>query len=313
MSIDGPRFAAFLAFTERGFTPDEASSCVMALHPLDDAPIPGRQFEKAVRSRSRTFAKDSRGTSSTVALRLAHEALNEYRLLAFQFGERYYQTRYDQYLPAQPAQTAPGPVHPQPPSEASPPTVARPASASNVWWGAPAEPAPPPPPVEVSPQPTAGGVNASWGYAPPMRPEQARSASPASQPMMAPPIAAQRVVPANVVTGAAPARSFGEAVAVCLNKYAVFAGRASRSEYWYFAVFAFLASFGAVFLGIALPLGGLGDLFGAIVQLALFVPGIAAGVRRMHDVDRSGWFILVPVYNIVLAASKGTDGSNRFG
>jgi uncharacterized membrane protein YhaH (DUF805 family) len=131
--------------------------------------------------------------------------------------------------------------------------------------------------------------------------------------MMAPPAAAQRVAPTNVVTGAAPARSFGEAVAVCLNKYAVFAGRASRSEYWYFALFTFLASFAAVFIGIALPLGGLGDLFGVVVQLALFVPGIAVGVRRMHDVDRSGWFILVPLYNIVLAASKGTDGPNRFG
>jgi uncharacterized membrane protein YhaH (DUF805 family) len=315
MSIDGPRFAAFLAFTERGFTPDEASSCVMALHPLDDAPIPGRQFEKAVRSRSKTFAKDATRTASTVALRLAHEALNEYRLLAFQFGERYYQTRYDQYLPAQPAQAAPGPGHPQHPSAASPTIVASPASPSDVWWGAPSEsaPPPPPPPVEASPQPTADGVNASWAYAPPGRPEQARSSAPAAQPMMAPPIAAQRMSPTNVVAGAAPTRSFGEAVAVCLNKYAVFAGRSSRSEYWYFALFTFLASFGAVFLGIALPLGGLGDLFGAIVQLALIVPGIAVGVRRMHDVDRSGWFILVPVYNIVLAASKGTDGSNRFG
>jgi hypothetical protein len=104
MSIDGPRFAAFLAFTERGFTPDDASSCVMALHPLDDAPIPGRQFEKAVRSRSRTFAKDAKRASSIVAVRLAHEALNEYRMLAFQLGERYYQTRYDQYLPPQPTQ-----------------------------------------------------------------------------------------------------------------------------------------------------------------------------------------------------------------
>jgi hypothetical protein len=100
MSIDGPRFAAFLAFTERGFTPDDASACVMALHPLDDAPVPDRSFEKAVRARSRSFAKDAKRAPSTTALRLAHEALSEYRTLAFQLGERYYQTRYDQYLPA---------------------------------------------------------------------------------------------------------------------------------------------------------------------------------------------------------------------
>ena len=313
MSIDGPRFAAFLAFTERGFTPDDASSCVMALHPLDDTPIPGRQFEKAVRSRSRAFAKNAKSASPIVALRLAHEALNEYRMLALQLGERYYQTRYDQYLPTQPTQAPPGPIQQQSPSPASPKAAGSPLDPPNAWWGAPAEPPPPPPPAETPTQPTADGVNSSWGYAPPARPQQARPSVPASQPMMPPPAAAQRVAPTNAVTGAAPARSFGEAVAVCLNKYAVFAGRASRSEYWYFALFTFLASFAAVFLGIALPLGGLGDLFGAIVQLALFVPGIAAGVRRMHDVDRSGWFILVPVYNIVLAASKGTDGPNRFG
>ena len=313
MSNDGPRFAAFLAFTERGFTPDDASSCVMALHPLDDAPIPGRQFEKAVRSRSRTFAKDAKRASSTVGLHLAHEALNEYRMLAFQLGESYYQTRYDQYLPSQSAQVPPGSVPQQPSPGPSPTAVASPADPSDAWWGAPAETAPPPPPADAPAKPTADGVNASWSYAPPARPQQARPSVPPAQPMMAPPAAAQRVAPVNVATGAAPARSFGEAIAVCLNKYAVFAGRASRSEHWYFALFTFLASFAAVFLAIALPLGGLGDYVGTIVQLALLVPGIAAGVRRMHDVDRSGWFILVPVYNIVLAASKGTDGPNRFG
>jgi uncharacterized membrane protein YhaH (DUF805 family) len=313
MSIDGPRFAAFLAFTERGLTPDDASSCVMALHPLDDAPIPGRQFEKAVRSRSRTFAKDAKRASSIVAVRLAHEALNEYRMLAFQLGDRYYQTRYDQYLPSRPAQAPPGSVPQQPFPGSSPTAIASPPDPSNAWWGAPAEPAPPPPPAETTAQPTADGVNASWGYTPPARTRQVRPLAPTSQPMMAPPTAAQRVAPTNVVTGAAPARSFGEAVAVCLNKYAVFAGRASRSEYWYFALFTLLASFAAALIGITLPLGGLGDLLAVVVQLALLLPGIAVGVRRMHDLDLAGWFILFPVYNIVLAASKGTDGPNRFG
>jgi hypothetical protein len=208
MSIDGPRFAAFLAFTERGLNPDDASSCVMALHPLDDAPIPGRQFEKAVRSRSRTFAKDAKRASSIVAVRLAHEALNEYRMLAFQLGDRYYQTRYDQYLPSRPAQAPPGSVPQQPFPGSSPTAIASPPDPSNAWWGAPAEPAPPPPPAETTAQPTADGVNASWGYTPPARTRQVRPLAPTSQPMMAPPTAAQRVAPTNVVTGAAPARSF---------------------------------------------------------------------------------------------------------
>lgn len=304
MSIDGPRFAAFMAFTERGFSPDDASACVMALHPLDDSPVPGRSFEKAVRSRSRTFAKDAKRAPVSLALGLAHDALSEYRQLAFQLGEPYYQTRYDQYLPSPPA---------QPPSAASPMTVQSSAEPSSAWWGAEAEQAPPPPPTDAPPQPTADGVNASWGYAAPTRPQPPRPSTSVPRPTMPPPSAAERVAPANASTGAAPARSFGEAVSVCLNNYAVFTGRASRSEYWYFALFTFLASFAAAFLGIALPLGGLGDLFGVIVQLALLVPGIAAGVRRMHDVDRSGWFILVPLYNIVLAASRATPGPNRFG
>jgi uncharacterized membrane protein YhaH (DUF805 family) len=74
-----------------------------------------------------------------------------------------------------------------------------------------------------------------------------------------------------------------------------------------------LASFAAVLIGMTLPLGGPRDLLGVVVQLALLLPGIAVGVRRMHDLDLTGWFILFPVYNIVLAASKGTDGPNRFG
>lgn len=310
MSIDGPRFAAFLAFTERGFTPEAASSCVMALHPLDDAPVPGRQFEKAVRARSRMFAKDARRAPAPYAVRLAHDALSEYRTLALQFGERYYETRYDQYLPTYPGPSSAAEPQPRTSAPAAAPVVATPPPG-NAWWDGPSESPPPPPPTDEAPPHIAEGVNASWGYA---APERTRPAPPpsAKAPLM-PPIPAQGASAAGLASGAAPARTFGEAVAVCLRRYAVFSGRASRSEYWYFALFTFLVSFAFGFIAVALPLGGLSDVFGTLVQLALFIPGIAVGVRRMHDVDRSGWFVLVPVYNIVLLASKGTDGPNRFG
>ncbi|MFM8906546.1 MAG: DUF805 domain-containing protein, partial [Actinomycetota bacterium] len=52
---------------------------------------------------------------------------------------------------------------------------------------------------------------------------------------------------------------------------------------------------------------------GSLVSIALLLPSISAGVRRMHDVDRSGWWILFPIYNIVLLARRSNTGENRFG
>ena len=50
-----------------------------------------------------------------------------------------------------------------------------------------------------------------------------------------------------------------------------------------------------------------------IYSLVAFLPGLAVGVRRMHDVGKSGWFILVPIYNLILALTKGDEGTNEFG
>ena len=55
------------------------------------------------------------------------------------------------------------------------------------------------------------------------------------------------------------------------------------------------------------------SVLNGIYSLAVFIPSIAAGVRRMHDVDRSGWWIIVPIVNLVFAVTKGTEGENRFG
>jgi len=48
-------------------------------------------------------------------------------------------------------------------------------------------------------------------------------------------------------------------------------------------------------------------------QLAILIPSIAVGVRRMHDVNKSGWFILIPIYNLILAVTDGTKGDNKYG
>ena len=55
------------------------------------------------------------------------------------------------------------------------------------------------------------------------------------------------------------------------------------------------------------------SILGNIYALAVLIPSIAVGVRRMHDIDRSGWWLLLPIVNLVFAATKGTEGENRFG
>jgi uncharacterized membrane protein YhaH (DUF805 family) len=78
---------------------------------------------------------------------------------------------------------------------------------------------------------------------------------------------------------------FQTAVKTCLQKYVDFTGRARRSEYWWFALFSVALSVIASFV--------LGDWVGMLVNLALLLPSLAAGTRRLHDMGKSGWFQLV--------------------
>lgn len=94
-----------------------------------------------------------------------------------------------------------------------------------------------------------------------------------------------------------------------LQNYALFTGRARRSEYWYFILFNFLISFVLGFIGGAIGV----PIIGTIYSLAVLIPTIAVGVRRMHDNGRSGWFLLVPIYNLVLAVSEGENRENQYG
>lgn len=102
------------------------------------------------------------------------------------------------------------------------------------------------------------------------------------------------------------------------KKYAVFSGRASRKEYWMFILFNAIVNFvlGLV-LGFIGAIAGIDPIYANIVVLiyglAILVPSIAVGIRRMHDVDKSGWFILIPIYNLILVLSSGTKGVNKYG
>jgi uncharacterized membrane protein YhaH (DUF805 family) len=94
-----------------------------------------------------------------------------------------------------------------------------------------------------------------------------------------------------------------------LQNYATFKGRASRSEYWYFVLFNVIFS---IVLGFVSGIVDLPILY-TIYSLALLIPSIAVAVRRMHDVGKSGWFILIPIYDLILACTQGVKGENEYG
>ncbi|MDC1186559.1 DUF805 domain-containing protein [Crocinitomicaceae bacterium] len=94
-----------------------------------------------------------------------------------------------------------------------------------------------------------------------------------------------------------------------LQNYATFSGRARRSEYWYFVLFNMIIS---VVLGIVGGMIGV-SMLSNIYSYAVLLPSIAVGVRRMHDVGKSGWFLLIPIYNLILACTDGIKGENEYG
>ena len=100
-----------------------------------------------------------------------------------------------------------------------------------------------------------------------------------------------------------------------LKQYADFNGRARRKEYWMFVLFNMLIVFGigvvSGILNAALQIN-LG-IISVIYSLATLIPGIAVSVRRMHDIDRRGWWLLVPIIGIVFLFFDSTTGENRFG
>lgn len=81
-----------------------------------------------------------------------------------------------------------------------------------------------------------------------------------------------------------------------LKKYAVFSGRARRQEYWMFTLISTVIS---IVLAIADAVFGTGSLIGTVYVVAVFLPSLAATVRRLHDTDRSAWWILFGLIPVV--------------
>lgn len=98
--------------------------------------------------------------------------------------------------------------------------------------------------------------------------------------------------------------NFFQAVGICFKKYATFAGRATRSEFWYWSLFSWLLSLAALAIDSSLTNGSAQmdekQLFSMLVVLATCLPSVAVSVRRLHDVKRSGWWFLVAFTGIGL-------------
>jgi uncharacterized membrane protein YhaH (DUF805 family) len=94
-----------------------------------------------------------------------------------------------------------------------------------------------------------------------------------------------------------------------IQNYATFSGRARRSEYWYFVLFNLIFSIVLAIVGAVIRF----PLLSTLYSLAVLLPSIAVAVRRMHDVGKSGWFVLIPIYNLILCCTNGDNGSNEYG
>ena len=102
-----------------------------------------------------------------------------------------------------------------------------------------------------------------------------------------------------------------------LKKYADFSGRARRTEYWLFVLFSMVI---AMVLGVVDYVLGSPGIVGLLFALAILIPSIAVAVRRLHDTDRSGWWLPIAFFPIVgtivllvFLLLDSNSGENRFG
>lgn len=107
-----------------------------------------------------------------------------------------------------------------------------------------------------------------------------------------------------------------EAVKSVISKYFTVSGRASRSEYWWFVAFCVFVSFVAGFVEGVVGL----SYFSMAITLITFIPSVTVAIRRLHDKDRSGWWLFimfVPLIGVLILvywfATRGTSGDNRYG
>ncbi len=105
-------------------------------------------------------------------------------------------------------------------------------------------------------------------------------------------------------------------IKTCFNKYAIFSGRASRSEFWWFALFVFIISIIAWIIDVMI-FGYSSEVTGPmgwIITVATALPSLAVGARRLHDINKSGWWQLLwltLIGGILIIIWQATIGSNK--
>ena len=111
--------------------------------------------------------------------------------------------------------------------------------------------------------------------------------------------------------------TFKESIEHVISNYFTTEGRASRSEYWWWYLFTLLASCAASAVGVVLEhLFGL-SLMATIlswgVSILICSPTICVQIRRYHDINRSGWWILCPIISLIFLFFAGDEGENDYG
>ena len=117
--------------------------------------------------------------------------------------------------------------------------------------------------------------------------------------------------------------SFQDSIENVIRNFLNFSDRASRSEYWWFQLFFFVALAVADSIDVMISADGSGSAFGILVFLGLIIPNLAVTVRRLHDIGYSGWFLLLPlipclgsIFGLVIILLMIGDGQaqiNNFG
>ena len=106
---------------------------------------------------------------------------------------------------------------------------------------------------------------------------------------------------------------FTQAIASGFRNYVNFSGRAGRSEYWYWFLFTVIVSVVLAIVDyILFPDAAVSPLY-SLFGLAVLLPGVAVGARRLHDLNQSGWWLLLFPFIWGCFFWRGTGGSNRFG
>jgi uncharacterized membrane protein YhaH (DUF805 family) len=110
--------------------------------------------------------------------------------------------------------------------------------------------------------------------------------------------------------------TFGEAVKSGFDHYVKFDGRASRPAFWWWVLFAFLVGIAANIIDLAID----ARIFSALVGLALFLPNLSVSIRRLHDTNRTGWWVLIgliPLIGLIVLLvfylQDSDPGENRYG